>query len=179
MFFSHSWKTVGWFFSLKAEGILSSVWNSYSKRGLYHTHHKNNLMFSRVSGESNSGYLGWRTKFRRYTEIGGDPMGKVHTISVHELAPDGKWQVGKAEENCIDRLRRGRPWAEAISHVAESPGESSVSSSFHFTCVLIGAFLGHPGWQPSIGSQHESRCWWVEFRKAQVINTFNVGKARG
>ncbi|MED6236720.1 hypothetical protein ATANTOWER_013331 [Ataeniobius toweri] len=78
-------------------------------------------------------------------------MGNLHTITGPELAPDGKWQDGKAEENCIDRLCGGRPCADAISHVAESPGESSVSSSFHFTCVLMGALNGHPGRQPSIG----------------------------
>lgn len=50
-----------------------------------------------------------RTGAKCYGETGGDLVGKVHTISVQELAPDGNWQVGKAEENCIDNLCLGRP----------------------------------------------------------------------
>lgn len=51
-------------------------------------------------------------------------MGQVHTSTDHELAPDGNWQVGEAEENCIDRLCGGKALSEAISHVAESPGKA-------------------------------------------------------
>ncbi|KAK5889342.1 hypothetical protein CesoFtcFv8_015355 [Champsocephalus esox] len=36
-----------------------------------------------------------RTGAKCYAEKGVDLMGKVHTISVHELAPDGNWQVAK------------------------------------------------------------------------------------
>ena len=36
-----------------------------------------------------------RTGAKCYAETGGDLVGKVHTISVHELAPDGNWQVAK------------------------------------------------------------------------------------
>lgn len=50
-----------------------------------------------------------RTGAKCYKETASDLVGKVHTISVHELAPDGKWQVGKAEENCIDKLCLGGP----------------------------------------------------------------------
>lgn len=38
------------------------------------------------------------------TETGGDLTGQVDTITDHERAPDGNWQVREAEENCIDRL---------------------------------------------------------------------------
>lgn len=50
-----------------------------------------------------------RTGAKCCVETGSDLMGKVHTILVHELAPDGNWQVGKAGQNCIDKLCLDRP----------------------------------------------------------------------
>lgn len=50
-----------------------------------------------------------RTGAKCCAETGSDLVGKVHTILVHELAPDGNWQVGKAEQNCIDKLCLDRP----------------------------------------------------------------------
>ena len=50
-------------------------------------------------------------------------MGKVHTTAVHELAPDGNWQVGKAEENCIDKLCVGKPRARPLAMLPSHQGK--------------------------------------------------------
>lgn len=76
---------------------------------LHRTVCHNELKLSGARGERTTGDAERRTGAKCYAETGGDLMGKVHTISVHELAPDGNWQVGKAEENCIDKLCLGRP----------------------------------------------------------------------
>lgn len=64
---------------------------------------------SGARGEWNTGDVQRKTRSKCYTETGSDLVRKVHTTVVHELAPDGNWQVGKAEENCIDKLCVGRP----------------------------------------------------------------------
>lgn len=50
---------------------------------------------SGARGESNRGDVEERTGAKCYVETGSDLVGKVHTFSVHELAPDGSWQVAK------------------------------------------------------------------------------------
>lgn len=44
-----------------------------------------------------------------YAETGGDLVGKVHTISVHELAPDGNWQVAKCKRIVSTSYARAGP----------------------------------------------------------------------
>lgn len=69
----------------------------------------NEQKLSGARGERTRGDVERRTGAKCYAKTGGDLVGKVHTLSVHELAPDGNWHVGKAEGNCIDKLRPGRP----------------------------------------------------------------------
>lgn len=64
-----------------------------------------------------------RTGAKCCVETGSDLMGKVHTILVHELAPDGNWQVGKAEQNCIDKLCLDRPWAKPLAMLPSHQGK--------------------------------------------------------
>lgn len=75
----------------------------------------NEQRLSGARGERTRGDVEGRTGAKCYAKAGGDLVGKVHTISVHELAPDGNWQVGKAEENCIDKLCLGRPRARPLA----------------------------------------------------------------
>lgn len=55
----------------------------------------NEEKLSGARGERTRGDVEGKTGAKCYAETGGDLMGKVHTISVHELAPDGNWQVAK------------------------------------------------------------------------------------
>lgn len=55
----------------------------------------NEEKLSGARGERTRGDVEGRTGGKCYAETGGDLVGKVHTISVHELAPDGNWQVAK------------------------------------------------------------------------------------
>lgn len=64
-----------------------------------------------------------RTGAKCCAETGSDLVGKVHTILVHELAPDGNWQVGKAEQNCIDKLCLDRPWAKPLAMLPSHQGK--------------------------------------------------------
>lgn len=50
-------------------------------------------------GQRTRGDVEGRTGAKCYAETGGDLVGKVHTISVHELAPDGNWQVAKRKRS--------------------------------------------------------------------------------
>ena len=83
----------------------------------------NEQRLSGARGERTRGDVEGRTGAKCYAKAGGDLVGKVHTISVHELAPDGNWQVGKAEENCIDKLCLGRPWARPLATLQSHQGK--------------------------------------------------------
>lgn len=89
--------------------VVTAQRKLFDSKTLHCTSCHNEQKLGEARGERTREDVEGRTGNKCYAKTGGDLMGKVHTITVHELAPDGNWQVGKAEENCIDKLCRGRP----------------------------------------------------------------------
>lgn len=64
---------------------------------MHHTEQLVTMMRGSVEREEGGPEGTWRGGLgaKCYAETGSDLVGKVHTISAHELAPDGNWQVAK------------------------------------------------------------------------------------